>query len=668
MIILKDKNYKKLNSISYSDNPKKFPDIVSYTDIINKDKLEQIYKYIKRFKIDRQIFLTYDKIFINTSKKIDTKPIPNIFENIIQIINKHTGKLFNTCLITNHSQNINLDTLLPAKRLGYDYSISTLLINRDNTNSNLILLSKSHRYIREFNIPNGSLLSFRESVQKFWDIQLETNKHTELFSITFFRVYQTDQTKPSTKYIKKVKKLPYSLSKIYLQYRMRNGLRNKIRNGLIKAHSIAEGSQCILNNRIDSLTKFIKLDKLMGKGDWGNVFSSHLSNDTKGNRPFALKMSRIKEEDLNNPYTETSSSWYEMWILKDIIKPLILSNSCPNLPLYFDTFLCNKCDLSLRKADETHPCIITITELSSGDLYKLFKYDYLSKDELYSALFQIMAGVHAIHMSGQILNNDIKASNILYYKVTPGGYWHYKIDNKDFYVPNYGKLFIVNDYGVSTLYNPYFQLYPNKNKDTFNLGSRYAINIEEKFYPIEADIEYNNNKFRNAYTIKWLDNNGKITTESKGVNYRLNRLTGQVLQSNTQLSHKQKNFLFNKGINTNSKTWNFFNYPYYIPPFEFYNDVQDVLRMFVGGKRTTQKGNHCLYPSISKSFIKNVKPYLGKSENSRVREFSMETYHVLAGSFIKKFFVEKVDYTIKPKGKQISFFDMNKCKLYDTQS
>lgn len=660
MIILKDKYSKILDTINQSGNTKQTPDIVLYKDIINLDIIGQLYAYIKTFKIDKEIFLTYDKELI-TNKNIEIKPLPSFIEMVLKKINNITGKLFNTCLINNHNKNKNLDTILSSKQLGYDFTISTLLINKNNTQSKLILLPKKQSDIQKVNIDNGTLIILREDIQKYWDIQLQTDTQNELYSITFFRIYPIEKNTPKKiKTSKQVKKLPYDLSKLYLDYKMRRGLRNKIRNGLIKAHSIPEGYQCLLKNGLDELKTHIKLDTLIGTGDWGNVYSAHLQKDTKSNRPFALKMSRITESDYNNPYTETSSSWYEIWMLKDIIRPLIISNTCPNLPLYFDTFLCNKCDLTFRKGNATHPCIITIMELSSGDLRNLFKYSYLSENELNSALFQIMAGVHAIHMSGQILNNDIKASNILYYNIKPGGYWHYRIDGVDFYVPNYGKLFVVNDYGVSTLYNPNFQLYPNKDKQTFNLGSRYAININEKFSPISASTEFRNNSLKDTFEIKWGNN-----IKSNGANYKLDRKTGKVINSNTILSHKQKSFLFRKGITTNPKSWNFFEHPYYIPPFEFYNDVQDVLRMFTGGKRTTQKGDHCVYPHTPPEFIKKLKPYKGLGVNAKQHEFSLETFHVLAGSFIKKFFTETCNYTLKRSGKKINYFNMDKSSLYN---
>ena len=97
-----------------------------------------------------------------------------------------------------------------------------------------------------------------------------------------------------------------------------------------------------------------------------------------------------------------------------------------------------------------------------------------------------MAGLHAIQMYGQIKNNDIKSRNILYYNVEPGGFWHYKINKKHFYVPNYGKLFVINDFGVSTLYDPSYQLYPNESTTLFNLGSRYAICNNGIFSPINS--------------------------------------------------------------------------------------------------------------------------------------------------------------------------------------
>ncbi|MBT6325916.1 MAG: hypothetical protein HOJ35_08100 [Bdellovibrionales bacterium] len=46
------------------------------------------------------------------------------------------------------------------------------------------------------------------------------------------------------------------------------------------------------------------------------------------------------------------------------------------------------------------------------------------------------------------------------------------------------------------------------------------------------------------------------------------------------------------GIVPDPTSKDYFENPEILPPFEFYNDLQDVIRCFIGGKRTTQKGYH----------------------------------------------------------------------------
>lgn len=457
------------------------------------------------------------------------------------------------------------------------------------------------------------------------------------------------------------KKIPYDLSVIYTNTRFRSAFSQKIYNGL---DDIEEGKQCV---SMDYLGKYIKLGKLIGTGDWGNVYTAWLTKDKNKKRKFAIKMSRITEQDLKDPYTESSHSWYEFWILKDIFKPIVENNVCPNLPLFINTFLCEKGDFIFRKGYTFHPCVITLIELASGDMRDYLKFEKPSDEELFSALFQIMAGLHCIQMSGQILNNDIKAKNILYYNVNPGGYWHYRIQKEDFYVPNYGKMFVLNDFGVSTLYNPNFQLYPNKNIKVFNLGSRYAINIDGKLSPIDARVSYTKDGSVDCsmVRVRWVSSIKEFPRQkSYGATYKLDRKTGKVLLSHTNLTHTQKAYLFKKGVTTNPKTWEFFEHPFYIPPFEFYNDVQDTLRTFVGGKRTTQRGNHILYNSVSKYVQDTIKPYMGKEVNSKQKTFTFDSHQILAGEFLLKFFKETHNYTNKPNGDPRAYtrayYNMNK--------
>lgn len=677
MIVISENNYKQLEKISYDKDPKNNPDIVMYKNIFTKSTIDSFNKLLESITFNKNNKIWFsDNPLLHYSNNLLAQPFPILIEKLREDIEKITGISVNCCLITRYE---NTDTLWYKNDKNFD--------KRYNNNNNSLIIpvvsfgsSRELEYqsilnsdvIKELNISSGSLLIERESVKEYWNNSLvqSDNKSDVFYNLFFYNIYMNENNNnivSSVKAVstKKKKRLPLQLSKIYLNSKMRSHLRKIIRNGLSSIREVSEGYQCFMKNGINELSKYIKLVKFIGSGDWGNVYSACMTKDILCRRKFAIKMSRITIDDFNDPYTDTSAAWYEIWMLKDIFKPLIKGNICPNLPLFIDTFLCNECDFSFRKGENKHPCIITIMELASGDMREYLKFGNPSDKEIYSALFQIMAGVHAIQMSGQILNNDIKAKNILCYDVDPGGYWHYRIDNYDFYVPNFGKMFILNDFGVSTLYNPNFQLYPNKKRSVFNLGSRYAINIDEIFSPIEAKVEYYNNGLIKTKEIKWLTNTDNGQQTSNGASYKIDRKTGQVIVSHTMLTPIQKSYLFRKGVITNPKTWDFFEHPDIIPPFEFYNDVQDTLRMIVGGKRTTQHGNHYLHTIISKNVIKNIKPYLGLSENANTRKFSVNTYEVLAGSFIKKFFTKTVNYTTKSNGRKISFYDMNKCKLFN---
>ena len=265
-----------------------------------------------------------------------------------------------------------------------------------------------------------------------------------------------------------------------------------------------------------------------------------------------------------------------------------------------------------------------------------------------------MAGLHAIQKYGQIMNNDIKARNILYYEVDPGGYWVYKIEGIKFYVPNYGKLYVLNDFGVSTLYDPKFEIYPRKESKTFNLGSRYAINMNGFFSPIESKYELVRGKIKETTKIAW-----NPSETSKGATFRLQKKDKKVFSSKTILNPEQKLYLHKRGCTTGTRNKGFFQKPLLIPPFEFYNDTQDVIKTFIGGKRSTQKGNHSKFKNISNRVVESLKPFVGLTDRAREKIFYKEAYYVLAGEFILKFFTSKAcNYRVKLTGKRLGYYSI----------
>jgi hypothetical protein len=449
-----------------------------------------------------------------------------------------------------------------------------------------------------------------------------------------------------------------NLQDIYLNSSERRILSQNIKSGLTKVHKLPFGKQCIISKGKNQLSDYLTVGKLLGTGDWGNVYSGcipEILGNTKcsdtDNLRFAIKISRIKPKDLINPYSHDYSAWHEVIIMKNILTPIVENNICPNVPLLMDSFICDNCSFTLRDKAQEHPCVIMVTELAAGDFEQFTEKTSPSTKELYSSLFQIMAGLHAVQSFGQVMNYDLKSANILYLKVTPGGYWHYVIHGVDFYVPNYGKLFILNDFGVSQTFSPDFQIVLSPKEKTFELGSRFAMDIEGVFSPIKTSPEY-------SEKVKWVGKNGK-TTSFTSSEYFIDRSTQKILDSGTLLTDIQIDYLKKHNLSINPFDKSYFLQPLVIPPMEYYNDTQDVIRMFIGGNRTTQRGDHSSPKVVSLEIYKKMIPYKGSSKNADNRIFSLNTSQTLAGRFIENFFTNQVDYTIKIKSKELGHYRMS---------
>ena len=222
-------------------------------------------------------------------------------------------------------------------------------------------------------------------------------------------------------------------------------------NEIIK--NIEEGKQCK-----DEIAKHIEFKKILGSGSFGEVSIGNLQQHIISALPqahfkkfnFAVKMSRILKINKQPHYIELHTA--------RLLNNLVFNGIAQNLPVVIDSFKCNDCKFKAKSiGNKQKKCLFTIHEIASMDLVKWFETSP-SIDELNSCLFQIMAGIHAYQHHYLILNTDIKAPNILVYDVRAGGYWKYTIYGREFYVPNYGKLFIVNDYGVASIYAPKYRV------------------------------------------------------------------------------------------------------------------------------------------------------------------------------------------------------------------
>lgn len=101
------------------------------------------------------------------------------------------------------------------------------------------------------------------------------------------------------------------------------------------------------------------------------------------------------------------------------------------------------------KQELLNPCAIVVNELANGgDLRKWLKGKKLSFLELRSMMFQIVAGFYALEKYFHMRHYDAHLGNVLVHELPhKDGVFKYRIDGNDYYVPHYGRLFVLWDFG-----------------------------------------------------------------------------------------------------------------------------------------------------------------------------------------------------------------------------
>lgn len=100
--------------------------------------------------------------------------------------------------------------------------------------------------------------------------------------------------------------------------------------------------------------------------------------------------------------------------------------------------------------------VLIFNEISDFDFTHLLENypDFvLRKEYILPTIFQILHGIAAIQEHLGIVHFDLHLSNVLVTKIVPDGYWHYRIDKIDYYIPNQGFLFKIWDFGRSSYLN-----------------------------------------------------------------------------------------------------------------------------------------------------------------------------------------------------------------------
>ena len=417
----------------------------------------------------------------------------------------------------------------------------------------------------------------------------------------------------------------------------------KLPNNSIVCHNINNFK--ILNSKIIFRLSYIKkinyiFEQYKKEEDWKQCFVDIMEdpNSVIGIGGFGI-VKKIKK-NINDIFILKSSfvdaeetPVNECFVLKYICNDIINKKLCPNVPYTFENFSCDNCSFeTLNNKYKNVYCISNCSEFANYNLRGyLEKINNPSKELLNSLLFQIMAGLHTLQHHYQTCHFDIKAPNILIYNVTPGGFWKYTIYGKDYYVPNYGAVAIINDFGLAKYHGTEYPINQYSNISYIDIGykcnpimtKRFTSYFGTKFAKLENNklipFTYENNeKGRIIPVFNSVVNSTTIQTEkliqfycNNTVNfnsvannsdydvsqfypytfsYTCEKYTQILNEFNSNIDfepytdefflQKIKNKLNVEKKIIDSKTISFLKDPNY-PILEFYGDTQDVIRMFL---------------------------------------------------------------------------------------
>lgn len=210
--------------------------------------------------------------------------------------------------------------------------------------------------------------------------------------------------------------------------------------------------QCLEPKKMDINVDEIDIKKTFGtKSAYGLAFLANINyydgqDKDKEQEIVAVKM--MPDNPANNK---------EILIL-DKAKDMVLKGDTIHFPILYKTLKCPKSFENrvnehklpdLLKDTEYH---MVINELAKGDL-KMFMADkskVANTELMRNAFAQIYISISMFHQRMGMYHLDAHWGNFLFHEVKPGGVFHYKIGNKDYYIPNLGYVWVIWDFGFAT--------------------------------------------------------------------------------------------------------------------------------------------------------------------------------------------------------------------------
>jgi serine/threonine protein kinase len=212
--------------------------------------------------------------------------------------------------------------------------------------------------------------------------------------------------------------------------------------------------------------------KFISKGLQGEIFK--VKSNECGSAVVKKKLLRDKDNKWKNNEQwmkeELEVEYRIMMLTNRMIKNFI----CPNFIRVYDY-------------NENIPLIIM--EYADGDSKFLCDDMYIDTKIYKSFLCQILITIYAFNNYTFLNHRDVKLANILYKKINKDIIFHFKINDKNYYIPTYGYLFMLADYGT-TQFKLGYRL-PDIINFKYNVALKYISTFAKK-YPKIIDPEKKN--------------------------------------------------------------------------------------------------------------------------------------------------------------------------------
>jgi len=188
-----------------------------------------------------------------------------------------------------------------------------------------------------------------------------------------------------------------------------------------------------------TLNNIVNLEKQMGsKSNYGVIYLTSVQNAIR-RFPIASKL-----------MIKNSENTIEIDINTIITDKILLNKLSKHFVYTYKTILCNNFDVNVPDIIKNTKYYISLNELANGDLKELCnKKEFLSNDELvYNVFIQVILSICTFHNIGYS-HGDCHWGNFLYHRNEDIGYYHYKINNIDYYLKSCKYNIMIFDFGFA---------------------------------------------------------------------------------------------------------------------------------------------------------------------------------------------------------------------------